>query len=65
MQGTLNIVGDNAAEDAHMIEVPVAVEMEETLITGMIIWSADLATVKDNTTFIIIEGVDQITHIEG
>ena len=47
-----------------MIEVPVAVEMEATLITGMIIRSAELATVKDNGTFIIIEGVDKITHIE-
>ena len=52
------------AEDADMIEVPVAVEMEATPITGMIIWSMELAAVKDNGTFIIIEGVDKITHIE-
>ena len=57
-------MGDNAAEDADMIEVPVAVEMEATLITGMIIRSVELAVVKDNGTFIIIEGVDKITHIE-
>ena len=30
----------------------------------MIIWSAEPAMVKDNETFIIIEGVDKITHIE-
>ena len=37
IQGKQNIMGDNAEEDADMIEVPVAMEMEETLITGMII----------------------------
>ena len=58
------IMGDNAAEDAVMIEVPMAVEMEAALITGMIIRSTELAMVKDNGTFIIIEGVDKITHIE-
>ena len=57
-------MGDNAAQDTDMIEVPVAVEMEATLITGMIIRSVELAMVKDNGTFIIIEGVDKITHIE-
>ena len=64
MQGTLITVGDNAAEDVDMIEVPVAVEMEETLITGMIIQSVDLAEVQGNGTFIIIGGMDKITHIE-
>ena len=62
--GDTDYNGDNAAEDADMIEVPVAVEMEATLITGMITRSTELATVKDNETFIIIEGVDKITHIE-
>ena len=57
-------MGDNAAEDTDMIEVPVSVEMEATLITGMIIPSPELAAVKDNETFIIIEGVDKRTHIE-
>ena len=52
------------AEDADMIEVPVAVEMDATSITGMIISSAEPAKVKDNGTFIIIEGMDKITHIE-
>ena len=63
-QGTLIIMGDNAEEDAEMIEVPVAVEMEATPITSMIIRIGEPATVKDNGTFIIIEGVDKITHIE-
>ena len=58
------IMGDNAAEDADMIEVPVAMEMEAALITGMITRSVELAAVKDNGTFIIIEGVDKKTHIE-
>ena len=37
------IMGDNAAEDADMTEVAVAVEVEVTPITGMITRSADLA----------------------
>ena len=57
-------MGDNAEEDAQTIEVPAAMEMEATLITGMIIKIGELAVVKDNGTFIIIEGVDKITHIE-
>ena len=57
-------MGDNEAEDADMIEVPVAVEMEATLITGMINRIGEPAAVKDNRTLIIIEGVDKITHIE-
>ena len=48
-----------------MIEVPVAVEMEATLITSMIIKIREPAAVKDNGTFTIIEGVDKITHIEA
>ena len=52
------------AEDADMIEVPVAVEVEAIPITGMITRSAELAVVKDKETFIIIKGVDKITHIE-
>ena len=52
------------AEDADMIEVLVAVEMEATPITSMITRSTELATVKDNKTFITIKGVDKITHIE-
>ena len=58
-------MGDNAEGDAEIIEAPMAVEMAETLITGMIIRNAELAAVKDNPTLIIIEGVDKITHIEG
>ena len=52
------------AEDADMREVPVAIEMEATLITGMIIRIGEPATVKDNGNFIIIEGMDKITHIK-
>ena len=56
--------GDNADEDMDKIEVPVAVEMEETLITGMIINIEELVTVKDNGTFNIIEGEGRIIHFE-
>ena len=63
IQGKQNIMGDNMAEDADIIEVPVAVEMEATLITGMIIRIGEPAVVKDNGTFIITEGVDKIIHI--
>ena len=63
-QGTLIIMGDNVEEDAEMIEVPVAVEMEATLITGMIIRIGEPAVVKDNGTLIIIEGKGKIPHIE-
>ena len=48
-----------------MIEVLVAVEMEETLITGMIIKIGELATVKDSETFITIKGMDKTTHIKA
>ena len=65
IQGKQNIMGDNAEEDADMIEVPVAMEMEATLITGMIIKIEELAVVKDNRTFTIIEGVGKTTHIEA
>ena len=56
-------MGDNEAEDVDMIEVPVAVEMQATLTTGMSIRSAELAEVKDNATFIIIEGMAKTVHI--
>ena len=58
------IVGDNAAEDADMTEVPVAVEVEVIPITGMITRSAAIAVVKAKETFNIIKGMDKITHIE-
>ena len=64
IQGIVIIMGDNVAEDVDMIEVPMAMEVEATPITGMITRSAELAAVKDNETFIIIKGVDKITHIE-
>ena len=43
----------------------MAVEMEATLITGMIIRIREPVTVKDNGTFSIIVGVDKIIHIEA
>ena len=58
-------MGDNADEDVDVIEVHVAVEMEGTLITGMIIKIEEPAVVKDNGTFNIIEGEVQIIHFEG
>ena len=64
IQGMVIIVGDNAAEDADMTEVPVAVEVEVTPITGMITRSAAMAVVKGKEIFNIIEGVDKINHIE-
>ena len=48
-----------------MIEVPMAVEMKGTLTTGMISKIEELATVKDNGTFNIIEGVDKTTRFEA
>ena len=57
-------MGDNAAGDMDRIEVPMAVETEETPTTGMITRNAERAAVKDNGTFIIIEGVGKIVHIE-
>ena len=55
-------MGDNTDEDTDAIEVPVAVEMEETLITGMIIKTEVLDAVKDNGTFNTIEGKGKTTH---
>ena len=57
-------MGDNAAEDADMIEVPVVVEMEVTLITDMTSRIGELAAVRANGTLTIIEGVDKTIHIE-
>ena len=58
-------MGDNADEDADATEVPMAVETEETLITGMIIKIEEPVAVKDNGTFNIIEGEGKIIHFEG
>ena len=62
--GNQNIMGNNAEEDADKIEGLVAVEMEVTLTTGMIIKIGELAMVKDSETFTIIKGVDKRPHIE-
>ena len=58
------IMGDNAVEDADMIEVLVAMEMEVTPITGMIIRIGEPAAVRVNGTLIIIKGMDKTIHIE-
>ena len=55
---------DNADEDADAIEVPVAVEMEETLITGMIIKIEVPAVVKDNGMEMTLITVTETTGIE-
>ena len=57
------IMGDNVEEDTEIIEVPVAVEMQATLVTNMIIRIGEPAAVKDNGNFMIIEGADKIIHI--
>ena len=58
-------MGDNADEDVDVIEVHVAMEMEGTLITGMIIKIEEPATVKYKGTFSTIEGEVKITRFEG
>ena len=52
-------------EDVDVIEVHVAMEMEETLITGMIIKIEEPATVKYKGIFSTIEGKVKITRFEG
>ena len=46
-----------------MIEIPVAVEMEEALTIGMITKTAQLAVVKDNGIFSTIEDEGKTTHL--
>ena len=58
-------MGDNADEDADATEVPVAMETEEILITGMISKIEEPVAVKDNGTFNTIEGEGKIIHFEG
>ena len=58
-------MGDNVDEDEDAIEVHVAMETEETLITSMIIKIEEPAVVKDNGSFNIIEGKGKIIHFEG
>ena len=57
-------MGDNADEDADAIEVPMAMEMEETPITSMTIKMGVPVVVKDSGTFNIIEGEGKKTHLE-
>ena len=57
-------MGDNADEDMDAIEVPVAVEMEETRITGMIIKIEEPDLVKDNGIINTIKGEGKTIHSE-
>ena len=52
-------------KDVDAIEVHVAVEIEGTLITGMIIKIEQLATVNYKGTFSITEVEVKIIHFEG
>ena len=61
--GILIITGDNVEEAMEIIEVPMAVEMQATRVTGMINKIEELAMVRDNGTTIIIEVADKIIHI--
>ena len=65
IQGRQIIMGDSTDKDVDAIEVHVAMEMEGTLITGMIINIEELAVVKYNKTFSTIEGEVKITHFDG
>ena len=58
-------MGDNADEDAVAIGIPMAMETEETLITGMIIKTEEPAEVKDNGNFNTIEGKGKKIYLEG
>ena len=64
IQQILNIMGDNTDKDADMIEVHMAMEMEETPITSMIIKIEVPDAVKDSGTFSTIEGEGKTTHSE-
>ena len=63
--GETDYNGDNADEDVDEIEVHMAVEMEGTLITGMIIKIEEPAAVKYKETFSTIEGEVKITRFKG
>ena len=60
----MNIMGDNAAEDAEITEALVDVEIMAILITDMTIKNEDLDAVKDNAILTTVEGVVTIIHIE-
>ena len=59
------ISGDNRDEDRDVIEVHVAVEIEGTLITGMIIKIKEPAAVKYKGSFSIKEDKVKIIPLEG
>ena len=58
-------MGDNTDEGADMIDVPMAMEMEGTLTISTISKIKEPATVKDNGTFNIIEGMVKTTRFEA
>ena len=58
-------MGDNEDEASDAIELPVAMETEETLTTSMIIKIEEPVAVKDNGTFNIIEGEGRKIHFEN
>ena len=58
-------MGDNADEDADVIEISMALEMEEALTIGMITKTAQLVMVKDNRIFSTIEGEGKTTPLGG
>ena len=58
-------MGDNADEDAGVIEISVAMETEETLTIGMITKTSQPAKVKDNGTFSTVEGEGKTSHLGG
>ena len=65
IQGRQIIMGDNEDEDMDMIEIHVAVEMEEIPITGMISKIEGPAVVKDSKISSTIEVEVKITHFKG
>ena len=58
-------MGNNVDEDVDAIEVHMAMGMEGTLTTGMIIKIEEPAAVKYKGTFNIIEGEVKITRFKG
>ena len=65
IQVIVTVMGDNAAEDMDMIEVPVAVEMEAAQITGMITRSVELAAVQGQRDFQYNRGRGQDNSYQG
>ena len=58
----MTIMGDNAAEDAEIIEALMDMEIIVIPITDMTIKNEDLDAAKDNEIQILVEGVVMIIH---